>query len=193
MADADTPDLGDRAAQAANEFFGEIFGLVELVITRFFKNLYNSFAEVSVSRWTKVIGSVIFYLLIRPYVEKFFKYLHDRQHRKEKEKKEAERAKLGGKKAKMSANSLRGGDKGKVLGEVENTDDEVEDDEEDELAEASGVPEWNKMARRRQKKYIKNLQKKEGPKAEKFTEEEIMELLDWSESEVENEAEKKSK
>ncbi|KAJ6133853.1 hypothetical protein N7523_000175 [Penicillium sp. IBT 18751x] len=189
MANADTPDLGDRAAQAANEFFGDIFGMVELAFRRFFKNLYNSFAEVSVSRWTKVICSVIFYLLVRPYVEKFFKYLHERERRKEKEKKDAEKAKLGGKKAKMSANSLRGGDKGKVLGEVENTDDELEDDEEDDLAEASGVPEWNKMARRRQKKYIKNLQKKEGPKAEKFTEEEILEMLDWSESEDE----KKSK
>ncbi|KAJ5127985.1 hypothetical protein N7448_008764 [Penicillium atrosanguineum] len=189
MADADALDLSDRAREAANEFFSEIFGTVERAFFRFFKNLYNSFAEVSVSRWSKVIGSVIFYVLIRPYIEKFFKFLHDRDRRKEKEKKEAERAKLGGKKAKMSANSLRGGDKGKVIGEVENTDDEVEDDEEDELVEASGVPEWNKMARKRQKKYIKNLQKKEGPKAEKFTEDEIMELLDWSESEDE----KKSK
>lgn len=189
MADSDVPDLGDRAAEAAKEFFGEIFGMIETAFYRFFKNFYNSFAEVSVSRWTKVIGSVIFYVLARPYIEKFFKYLHDRERRKEKEKKDAEKAKLGGKKAKVSANSLRGGDKGKVLGEVENTDDEVEDDEEDELAEESGVPEWNKMARRRQKRYIKNLQKKEGPKAEKFTEEEIMELLDWSESEDE----KKSK
>lgn len=189
MAEANTPDLGDKAAEAASEFFTEIFGMVETVIRRFFRNFYNSFAQVSMSRWTKVIGSVIFYILIRPYIEKFFKYLYDRDRRKEKEKKEAEKAKLGGKKAKMSANSLRGGDKGKVLGEVENTDDEVEDDEEDELAVASGVPEWNKMARRRQKKYIKNLQKKEGPKAEKFTEEEIMELLDWSESEDEKKAE----
>jgi hypothetical protein len=188
MADANTPDLGDKAAEAASEFFTEIFGMVETAIRRFFRNFYNSFAQVSMSRWTKVIASVIFYILIRPYIEKFFKYLHDRDRRKEKEKKEAERAKRGGKKAKVSANSLRGGDKGKVLGEVENTDDEVEDDEEDELVEASGVPEWNKMARRRQKKYIKNLQKKEGPKAEKFTEEEIMELLDWSESEDEKKA-----
>ncbi|KAJ5194600.1 uncharacterized protein N7498_008038 [Penicillium cinerascens] len=188
MADANAPDLGEKAAEAASEFFREIYGYFETAVYRFCKNFYKSFADVSVNRWAKVIASVVFYILIRPYIEKFFKYLHDRERRKEKEKKEAEKAKLGGKKAKVSANSLRGGDKGKVLGEVDNTDDEVEDDEEDELAEASGVPEWNKMARKRQKKYIKNLQKKEGPKAEKFTEEEIMELLDWSESEGEKKA-----
>lgn len=188
MADANAPDLGDKAAEAASEFFREIYSVLEAAVYRFCRNFYNSFVEVSLSRWSKVIASVVFYILIRPYIEKFFKFLHDRDRRKEKEKKEAERAKLGGKKAKVSANSLRGGDKGKVLGEVDNTDDEVEDDEEDELAEASGVPEWNKMARKRQKRYIKNLQKKEGPKAEKFTEEEIMELLDWSESEDEKKA-----
>ncbi|OQD76686.1 hypothetical protein PENDEC_c004G03736 [Penicillium decumbens] len=186
MADTNTQDLGERAAEAASEFFIEIFNTLNAAVRRFFTNFYNSFAEVSLNRWTKVILSVVFYVLIRPYIEKFFKYLHDRQRQQEKEKKEAEKAKLGGKKAKKSANSLRGGDSGKVLGEVENTDDELEDDEEDEYAE--DVPEWNKMARKRQKRYIKNLQK-EGPKAETFTEEQIMELLDWSESEDE----KKSK
>jgi hypothetical protein len=39
------------------------------------------------------------------------------------------------------------------------------------------------MARKRQKKYIKNLQK-QGQKAEKLSEEQIMELLDWSDEEA---------
>lgn len=178
-------DFGDIAAEAASDFFTQLFGFVDTVVRRFFKNFYASFAEVSAKRWTKVIGSVIFYLLIRPYIEKFFKYLHDRERRKEKEKKEKERAALGGKKAKMSANALRGGaEKGKVLGEVENTDDELEEEGEDELAQAIGVPEWNGMARKRQKKYLKNLAK--GQRAEKLSEDQIMELLDWSEEEGEN-------
>ena len=180
------PDLSEIAADAARDFFNQIFGVLDTSVRRFGKNFYASFAEVSMRRWTKVILSVIFYILIRPYIEKFFKYLHDRERRKEKEKKQAQKAALGGKKAKMSANALRGGESGKVLGEVENTDDEVEDEEESELAQASGVPEWNSMARKRQKKYLKNLKKENGKRAEKLSEEQIMELLDWSESESES-------
>ena len=150
MAEAQA-DLGDIAAETAADFFNQIFGVFDAAVRRFFRNLYNSFAEVSGRRWTKVILSVIFYLLIRPYIEKFFKYLQDRDRRKEKEKKEAQKASLGGKKAKMSANALRGGESGKVLGEVDNTDDELEDEDENNTAQASGVPEWNKMARKRQK------------------------------------------
>ncbi|KAF3385199.1 hypothetical protein F1880_003070 [Penicillium rolfsii] len=182
MVEERSADLGDIAAEAAADFFTQLFGFVDTGVRRFFKNFYASFAEVSAKRWTKVIASVIFYLILRPYIERFFKYLHDRERQKEKEKKEKERAALGGKKAKMSANALRGGDKGgKVLGEVENTDDEVEEEGEDELAQASGVPEWNGMARKRQKKYLKNLAK--GQRAEKLSEEQIMELLDWSDEE----------
>jgi hypothetical protein len=184
MVNERSSDLGDMAAEAASDFFSQLFGFVDTGVRRFFKNFYASFAEVSTKRWTKVIASVIFYLIIRPYIEKFFKYLQDRERKKEKEKKEKERAALGGKKAKVSANSLRGGDKGKVLGEVENTDDEVDEEGEDELAQASGVPEWNGMARKRQKKYLKNLAK--GQRAEKLSEDQIMELLDWSEEEEEN-------
>lgn len=180
-------DMSDVAAEAAADFFNQIFGVIIEAICRFGRNLYNSFAEVSVSRWTKVIGSVIFYVLIRPYIEKFFKFLHDRDRRKEKEKKEKERAALNGKKAKKSANSLRAGETGKVLGEVD-TEDELEEGEEN-LALASGVPEWNKMARKRQKKYMKNLEKQNGKRAEELSEEQLLELLDWSESD--NEEDKK--
>lgn len=186
MADA-RADLGERAADAASDFFNQVFGTVDTGVRRLFKNTHASFAELDKGRWTKVILSVVFYILIRPFIEKFFKYLQDRNHRKEKEKKEAQKAAWGGKKAKTSANALRGGggdDDGKVLGEVENTDDEVEDDEEADLnlAMASGVPEWNQMARKRQKKYIKNLKKQSGQRAQAFSEEQIMEMLDWSES-----------
>jgi hypothetical protein len=40
------------------------------------------------------------------------------------------------------------------------------------------------MARKRQKKYLKNLAK--GQRAEKLSEDQIMDLLDWSEDEGEN-------
>ncbi|KAJ6096378.1 hypothetical protein N7486_007124 [Penicillium sp. IBT 16267x] len=186
--DENQPDMSDVAAEAAADFFHQIFGVIIETICRFGRNLYNSFAEVGGGRWTKVIGSVIFYVLIRPYIEKFFKYLNDRDRRKEKEKKEKEKAALNGKKAKKSANSLRAGETGKVLGEVD-TEDELEEGEEN-LALASGVPEWNKMARKRQKKYMKNLEKQNGKRAEEFSEEQLLELLDWSESENEDDKKK---
>lgn len=185
MADARPTDIGDMAADAASEFFTEIFGVVWTSIRRFCKNFYASFAEVSSGRWTKVILSVVLYIVVRPYIERFFKHLQDRSRRKEKEKKEAQKAALGGKKAKMSANALRGGDGGKVLGEVDHTDDEAEENEESDLAQASGVPEWNKMARKRQKKYLKNMEKQSGERAPNLSEDQIKELLDWSESEDE--------
>lgn len=202
MADpTQTPDLSEKAVEAANDFFAQLYSFFELVITRFCTNGYKSIADMSGKRWTKVIGSVIFYILVRPYIEKGFKWLHDRDRRLEKEKKEKERAEFG--KAKVSANSLRGGKgastvsasgsswaaaaaadgKGRVLGEVEGSDDEVElEDEEDMLPHASGVgSEWNKMARRRQKNYIKNVRKDQ--RAEDLSRDQIMELLDWSDEE----------
>lgn len=187
MAENAQPDMSDKAVDAATDFFNQIYSLVELTIRRFCKNSYASVAEMGGKRWTKVILSVVFYILVRPYIEKGFKWLHDRDRRKEKEKKEQERAAFGKKKPKMSANALRGGETGKVLGEVEASDDEIEaeEGEEDILAAASGVPEWHGMARKRQKRYIKNLQKQEGQKAEKLSEDQMMELLDWSDSETE--------
>ncbi|PWY89839.1 hypothetical protein BO70DRAFT_349850 [Aspergillus heteromorphus CBS 117.55] len=196
-----TRDPGEIAADALNDFFGQLFSWVETAFTRFFSNLYSSFADVSVNRWTKVICSVIGYILVRPYIEKFFKKMQDREIRKEREKKEkaeAERAAGGGKKkkAKVSANALRGGaGAGKVLGEVENTDDEIEgeegadgaaeEEEEVDFATASGVPEWGKNARKRQKKYWKSLEKEAESRTQQLSEEQIKELLDWSESEDE--------
>ncbi|TPR02338.1 hypothetical protein CAN33_0043805 [Aspergillus niger] len=161
-----TRDPGDIAADALNDFFGQLYTFCETIFTRFFGNLYASFADVSINRWTKVILSVVGYILVRPYIERFFK------------------------KAKVSANELRGGGGGgRVLGEVENTDDEIEDGE--DFATASGVPEWGKNARKRQKKYMKNLEKEAESRTHNLSEEQLMELLDWSESEDEKSAGKK--
>ncbi|KAJ5102358.1 hypothetical protein NUU61_004580 [Penicillium alfredii] len=190
MANPQTTDFSEAIGDAATDFFFQLWSFVEITFRRFFGNLYTSFVDVSARRWTKVAVVVLVYVVLRPYLEKFFKWLHDRDRRKEKEKKEADKAArtgAGTKKPKMSANALRGGSGsgGKVLGEVDNTDDELEDEDEDNLAKASGVPEWNNMARKRQKKYLKNLQKEAGKRADDLSEEQIMELLDWSESEGE--------
>lgn len=186
------PDFNDLVHDAINDFFSQVFGVAQAGFTRFTTNFYNSFAQVSSTRWTKVIGSVVFYIIIRPYIERFFRWSSDRErkNREEKEKKQAEATGYSeGKKAKVSANSLRSGkpaaaaaeeEGGKVLGEVENTDDEVDDDEEGEavrFAKESGVPEWGKNVRRRQKKQPSH----------NLSEEQLLEMLDWSEDEGQGE------
>ncbi|PLB33906.1 uncharacterized protein BDW47DRAFT_129528 [Aspergillus candidus] len=188
-----TRDPGELAADAASDFFHQIYTFLETIVLRFVKNFYGSFANVSVNRWTKVILSVVGYLIARPYIEALFKKMGERDRRKqlEKERKKKAEAEAGGK-AKVSANSLRGGGKaageGKVLGEVENTDDELENEEgaEDEVdfATSSGVPEFADNARRRQKKHAKSLNKESKGKAT-LSEDKLMELLDWSDSEGE--------
>jgi len=187
---ADEPDFNDLVHDAINDFFSQVFGVAQAGLTRFTTNFYNSFAQVSTTRWTKVIASVVFYIIIRPYIERFFRWSSDRERkrREEKEKQQAEATGYSeGKKAKVSANSLRSGkpvaaenEGGKVLGEVENTDDEVDDDEEGEavrFAKENGVPEWGKNVRRRQKKQPSH----------NLTEEQLLEMLDWSEEEGQGE------
>ncbi|KAL2869230.1 uncharacterized protein BJX67DRAFT_379264 [Aspergillus lucknowensis] len=180
---------------ALNDFFGQLYTFFEMLIRRFCTNLYNSFADVTLHRWTKVGLSVIGYILIRPYIEAFFKKMHDRDRKRQQEKERAEAAERRKKKAKVSPNTLRGGaeGEGKVLGEVENTDDEVEGEgggeDAGEFAAASGVPEWGKNARKRAKKHQKKIEREaaEG-NVSKLSEEQLMELLDWSESEDEKKA-----
>ncbi|PLB44513.1 hypothetical protein P170DRAFT_440780 [Aspergillus steynii IBT 23096] len=188
MSTTPTTDPSDVVADAINDFFGQLYSFCETLFGRFFKNLYTSFADVSVNRWTKVILSVVGYIIVRPYIEKLFARMHEKDRKKQQEKERAAREAREGKSAKVSANALRGGGGGdtggKVLGEVENTDDEIEDGEED-FATASGVPEWGKNARKRQKKHMKNLEKEAEQRTHNLSEDQLMELLDWSDSEGE--------
>ncbi|PYH49505.1 uncharacterized protein BP01DRAFT_352968 [Aspergillus saccharolyticus JOP 1030-1] len=213
MSTAATP--GEQAYDALADFFSQLYAFFETGITRFITNFHASFANVSTGRWTKVILSVVGYLIVRPYIEAWFKKMHEKDRKKHMEKKRAQEAAAGAaaaggsskekKKARMSANALRGGGGGRVLGEVENTDDEIEDAEEnlnenggnaasaattttitqEDFATASGVPEWGKNARKRQKKFQKSLEKEAEKQTQKLSEEQIMELLDWSEDEAE--------
>lgn len=174
-------DAGDIVSDAINDFFSLLFKGLVTAWTRFKKNMYASVADVGVQRWIRVGVIVFCYILARPYIDLFFRKWWEWDQRRKREKEKAQKAAFGatGKKAKVSANSLRGS--GKVLGEVENTDDEIEEDE----AKASGVPEWGKMARKRQKKYLKSLEKEAEKRAEQLSDEQLLELLDWSDSDEE--------
>jgi hypothetical protein len=186
-----SPESSSVVTAALEDFFGQLYSSFETIFKRFFKNLYLSFADVGVNRWTKVILCVVGYILARPYIEAWFRKMHEKDRKKQLEKEKAEREARRNNRAKVSANALRGGatEGGKVLGEVENTDDEIENGE--DFATASGVPEWGKNARKRQKKFMKELQREAEQDTEKLSDEQVMELLDWSESEDEKRQEVK--
>ncbi|KAL3475500.1 trafficking PGA2-domain-containing protein [Aspergillus californicus] len=187
-------DISAAITDGINNYFSNLYAFIEMIITRFCRNFYNSFTEITAYRWTKVGVSVIGYLIIRPYIEGFFKMMHERDRKKAQEKERAEKGEKGT--AKISPNTLRGGggggdEGGKVLGEVEHTDDELEAEGEnaEEFATASGVPEWGKNTRKRAKKNAQKLEREgANTKASKMTEDQLMELLDWSDSEDEKKA-----
>ena len=179
----------DTETSPVSDAYNQIASFLSKIARRFVRNFKASFTEVDAARWKKVILIVVVYILIRPYIDKFFRYMHDRDRAKERAKKKAkeeeeEREVL---RARISANQLRGvrpssAGEGKVLGEIE-SDEEVEIDDADDEAKASGVPEFGKLARKRQKKYWKNVQKGQQQRAEELTDSRMLELLDWSESE----------
>lgn len=177
-----------------SDAFNQVVSFFNTIIRRFIRNFKASFTQVDSTRWTKVILIVIGYILVRPYIERFFKYMHDRDRAKEKAKAKAkaDAEEEEALKARISANELRGAGssgsgEGKVLGEVD-ADEEAEvnevDDTDDE-GKASGVPEWGKLARKRQKKYLTSVQKGQQQRTEALTDSRMLELLDWSESEEE--------
>ncbi|GAD93332.1 hypothetical protein NFIA_056710 [Paecilomyces variotii No. 5] len=174
MADYTPPTASDLLA----DFFNQIFGGIE----DWYTNLYTNLTSVSAKRWIRmgvIVGTYL--LVIRPLLDMFFRWSFDKKQTKEKQKKEEQQAAFGaeGKTAKVSPNSLRG--PGKVLGEVE-TDDE---DTVKESGKSTGVPEMGKSARKRQKKQMKEAAKNAGVTTDGMTEEELLELLDWSESDEE--------
>lgn len=187
-------DPSDVVYDAINDFFSQFYTFISTIVTRLTKNLQASFKDVPKGRWTKVILSVVFYIVIRPYIEKFFRWSSEKERKRREQKEKEEKEATGhekGRKAKVSANELRGGattdEGGKVLGEVDNTDDELDSEEEGEdikFAKASGVPEWGKNARKRQKKQARNLAES-SQRTHNLTDEQLLEMLDWSESEDE--------
>lgn len=177
-ASTEAPDV----SSLLHEFFS---GITNYFIDTL-RNLHTSLTTPKARYWIRLCVIVGGYIMIRPLIELFFRKLFERKmEREEARKKEQEAAFTEpGKKAKMSANSLRSS--GKVLGEVD-SEEEAEINKKNN-GKSSGVPDWGKGARKRQKKYMKNLQQK---RADELTEQEILELLDWSESEDEKEKQQK--
>lgn len=172
-------DPGEAIADAVNEFFGLLFKGFSVSYERLKNNLYHSVTDMGTRRWLRLAAVVVGYILIRPYIDMFFRKWFDYDQKRKKIKEEKRRA---AKQAKASANSLRAGNA--------DTEESSEDDEdEEEEAETSGVAEWDRLARKRQKKYVKSLGKEATKLPDGMTHEQLLELLDWSESEDEKKPE----
>lgn len=142
-----------------------------------FQNLSTAITTPKFKYWLRIFVVVAAYIMVRPLIELFFKtLLHRKLDKEDAERKKREEAfTVPGTQAKMSANALR----------TSKTDEEKK--EEEENVKSTGVMEWGRDARKRQKKYLKNLEREAERKAEDMDDEELLELLDWSESDHDDE------
>ncbi|KAH8692289.1 trafficking PGA2-domain-containing protein [Talaromyces proteolyticus] len=164
---------------SAGAALNEIISTISAYLLDTVSDFQDWIATPTIRKWIRIIVIVFGYLMVRPWIELFFKKMFERQMDKDdaerKKKREEEEGFLaeGVEKARKSGNSLRvGGGQ-----EEEGSEEEAEE----EKIKASGVMEWGRGARKRAKKVEKKKLK------EQMTEEELLELLDWSESDAEGE------
>lgn len=124
----------------------------------------ETFTSLTLKDYIRLVWVICGYCMLRPYLEAGFRKLYESGQAKE-EKKKAEQAKSEAeaaaaakrergeiRRAKMSANDLRGISTAAQL-------EEEEDDEEEEEAADTSVPQWGRGARLRQKKALRLMEK----------------------------------
>ncbi|CRG91585.1 hypothetical protein PISL3812_08635 [Talaromyces islandicus] len=176
MAETTNPDIA--------AIFSEIVETVSHYVLEIIGDFQDWVATPKIRRWLRIIVVVAGYLMVRPWIELFFRKMFEKQMDKEdaerKKKREEEEGFLapGMERAKKNANSLRVGGAGE-----EQEQGSSDEEDEAEKVKASGVMEWGRGARKRQKKAAAKQEALR--KAEQMDEEELLQLLDWSESEGE--------
>jgi hypothetical protein len=180
----DKRKMPDYAGTTAASHGTDVTSLIQEFFSRLadyfietFQNLGTAITTPKFKYWLRICVIVAAYIMVRPLIELFFKTLLHRKLDKEdaERKKQEEAFTVPGTQAKMSANALR----------TSKTDEEKK--EEEETVKSTGVMEWGRDARKRQKKYLKNLEREAERKAEDIDDEELLELLDWSESDHDDE------
>jgi hypothetical protein len=112
---------------------------IQTFARNFLKNVIDTFGSLTIEKYIRLVVIVGAYMLLRPYVMKLGAKVQGREHEKEVDTEELEKAPA------LTANGIRG--------QVEIPDDS--DDEEGE-GEATGA-DWGKKARRRQRQLVKKL------------------------------------
>ncbi|EEH42059.1 hypothetical protein PAAG_03980 [Paracoccidioides lutzii Pb01] len=139
-------------------------------------NLSNSVTSLTLRDYIRLIWIIGGYLFLRPYLDSGFRKLFtsnmDKSDAEEKaqEQAELEAAAVGsvGARAKLSANALRG-----ALG-----DDSESNEEEDGTGETTGVPQWGRSARRRQRRVLRKLEEAALRHKEEEDDKDIADLLE---------------
>lgn len=168
---ASTPDVWSLL----HEFSSKIV----IYFSNAFRNVHASVSTAQTKYWLRLCIIVCGYIMLRPLIDMFFRKLFEQGRDKEDARKREQDEAFGvtGKKAKMSANALR--TPGMVIGEVD-TEDEEEINK-DNGSKATGIRPWGSSARKRQQKFLNQEAKRRA--AKEMTDEQMLELLDWSESE----------
>ncbi|KAL1989581.1 hypothetical protein VTN49DRAFT_6778 [Thermomyces lanuginosus] len=172
-----TPDATPDVTTLVKEFFSRLADDVADTL----RNVRTSLTTPRAMYWLRLVVIVAGYIMIRPLIELFFAKMFERKLKKEEEarKKEHDSFLAPGHKAKKNANYLRTG------GNVEE-----EDNEEDEAtAKASGTSRSGKGTQRQRKTRNKTGDNSEGQQRQ-LTDQEILELLDWSESDEDEKTQK---
>ncbi|KAF3484445.1 uncharacterized protein GIQ15_03769 [Arthroderma uncinatum] len=127
-------------------------------------NVSTSVTNLTLRDYIRLVWIIGGYYFLRPYLDKGFKKLLDSGNKKaEAEEAAAEDAAV---RAKLSANALRDG------GNLE------ESEEEDDEGESTGVSNWGKSARRKQRNFMKFLEQEGERKRAEDDDKDIADLLE---------------
>ncbi|KAI5300481.1 hypothetical protein KEM56_002425 [Ascosphaera pollenicola] len=134
--------------------------------------LKGTFATLSIRDYIRLVWIVGGYIILRPYLEKLFKFMFDRGQKKNEEGEEEEEEDLATGKTKLSANDLRG-----VSSGVDYPGQEDEEESENENVKPP-VPQWGRAARLRQKKAIQLIEEEYARRQAEEDDKDIEDLLE---------------
>ncbi|KAI6089434.1 DUF1531-domain-containing protein [Hypoxylon rubiginosum] len=138
--------------------FDSVTELFSLVKGRFSNNLSESFTQMTLQQWIRLVIIVGAYALLRPYIIKHGAKFQEKQMDKHFEKERLEKEKQ----AEISPNQLRG---------QAGIPDDSEEEEEGEQAQTTAT-DWGKKARKRQRNMIKKLLDEEEKRLQELQEDE---------------------
>lgn len=132
--------------------------------SNFTNNISTSVSNLTIQDYIRLVWIIGGYYFLRPYLDKGFRKLFDSGNAK-REAEEAAAAETAGK-TKLSANTLRQGD-------VAESDEEGEDE-----GESTGVSNWGRSARRKQRNFMKYLEQEAERKRAEDDDKDIADLLE---------------
>ncbi|PGH07583.1 hypothetical protein AJ80_07972 [Polytolypa hystricis UAMH7299] len=114
-------------------------------------NVSNSIPHLTLRDYIRLVWIIGGYIFLRPYLDKAFRKLLE-SHTDKTDAADAA-AEREARKAKLSANALRG-----IIEDDDGDEGEGSDEDGDEGGKSTAVPQWGKSARRKQQKFFLHLE-----------------------------------